>query len=329
MQKMKSKKRILISFCIAVLFSVSVFGLQASAKFKAEKLLATVSRDTATVALKNEAAYAECPNLDTHFGDWSVGDVFTAELHFKSNGNTDVVPAAQLDIKGTDGNSYNTSFSGKYSVTAGSVSETNITWADEQTFYAEVPAGETGIVVKYELVVSTALPKGVSPVPEFSCAVIQKDNQPDNFRASCRAIENGTQTGFSAAVGKDQIHDKDGNLLKDTYKADSYQAKTFKFTVTPDDADTSTKVNIYKLDNTEDATTYKTAPKLVTDEVFTSARNYNIPFKARKGMNSVIIVDAENAKAGHRLYKYKITWPADGTLSYTRTELKLDGSALN
>jgi len=327
MRIQKSQIKVFLCFWAAVLFSVFGLSLQAEAKFRGVSAAGSSETDTAAAEIA-AGAKADCPSLETHYGEWSTGNELKAEFCFSAVNSTGVLPAVQLDILGPDGTNHNDSFQGTYSIKAGSKTETAF-WTGEQTFGMILPENTEGqeITVTYELSVKNSVSETVL-YPEFSCALIQSENQGTEFRASCRKITAGTQTGFSAVTGKDGVLDRNGSLFCSVYGKD---ARSLKLTVTPDDADTATTVHIYRLGDTADMTGYQNATEISLGEKASidSAEVYTIPFAISKGRSNVIVVDAQNKAAGHRIFSYRLTWPEGGSPALTKKELDLSGSELN
>jgi len=329
----KSGKLILL---LALLFTAAfVIGMNANAYFRDNVVLTLSSKNAAIVTLDktDNAASADAPTVRTHFGTWNKGDAFHASFSFKYTGNITAYQVPQLDIMGSNGINYNSYFTGKYTITSsdGDISsETDKVWADEQT--TKMTAADSGTVtsVTYTLTASENLPATVAYlVPEFKCAALQYVKN-ENITASYRKITDPadeTQVGFSDSIGSTDIYSSEypGKKFGSLFGSGSYVPKTLKFSVTPDNRDTNTKVAVSALIVPQD---YKKEGKILKDETITAKKDYSFSFSAIKGMSQTVLVDVGNGKAGHRVYAYNITWPMDGNLSVSTVELDKNKNVL-
>lgn len=322
--KGKMKKPFKIAVVVAlVVIAAGALVFNSGAYFRERLIFAASSNDAAVVTLdKTGTAQAGTGSIDTHFGNWETGDPFAAEFEFVYDGNITAYVAPQLDMIGSDGENHNGDFSGTYTIAAGSVTET-YSWQGEQISTVIAQAGTTTVEVTYDLTVSNDLGEGVTISPEFTCAALQALYN-DGLEASCKKIADGTQTGFSDSIEKEDV------AGPEAYAKETYTEKTLKFTVTPDNRTAATAITVYKLFSPE---SYKTAGfaegvNVLSDSNVTAAKDFALPFAAREGMNCTVIVDASNEEAGHSVYAYRITWPEGGSLSVTKEELDKTGKPL-
>ena len=322
--KGKMKKPLKIAVVVAlVVIAAGALVFNSGAYFRERLIFAASSNDAAVVTLdKTGTAQAGTGSIDTHFGDWETGDPFAAEFSFVYNGNISAYAVPQLDMTGSDGKNHNSDFSGTYTIKAGAAEET-YSWQGEQISTVIAQAGTTTVEVTYDLTVSNDLGEGVTISPEFTCAALQALYN-DGLEASCKKIADGTQTGFSDSIEKEDV------AGPEAYAKETYTAKTLKFTVTPDNRTAATAITVYKLFSPE---SYKTAGfaegvNVLSDSNVTAAKDFALPFAAREGMNCTVIVDASNVEAGHSVYAYRITWPEGGSLTVTKEELDKAGKPL-
>ena len=323
----KNRKLLKIAGIVAAVLVVSfAVMMSANAYFRETVVVAVSSKDASVVSLDKTAANvtAAAPTIDTHFGDWTVGDPLVAEINFTYTGNISAYVAPQLDIIGSDGTNYNANFTGTYQI-----GDAFYTFAEEQTSEVIV-TGSSAVQVVYTLAVADgkALPAGVTITPEFSAAALQAVHN-DGIEASCRKILSEDQTGFHDSIAADGVYCKDDTavLLKDKYAAATYTAKTLDFTVKPDNKATEHKTTVYKLIDPLHYTNFSSVGYKLKDAV--TDTEFSLPFAAREGMSCTVVVDAENREAGHAVFKYDITWPAGGALSVATTELDKNGNLLS
>jgi len=360
MKKMSRKRKLIVLSAAIMLLSVSVFSIQAIAKFRAaDKKMATAVITSSKISFDRTsetvpAAYAAETNLQYHFGDWLAGDVFTAEFHVNVDSGISYIPAPQLDLIGSGNVNYNDSFEGTFTVEeVGSTGKAVYPWSSEQTCGLAVSSTVKKVKVTYALKVSAgkSLPAETPLAPVFSCALIQADNQAAGFEASCRRIADtgdNTQTGFTDMIQKTEVYDgavktAPAKMFIDTFGPNAYANGTYvqkklDFSVTPDDADAAnaaTTVHIYKMDNGNSVVKsaeggYDKAPDLTgAGALINTKTDYSLRFWAREGMECTVVVDASNEEAGHRLIRYNIRWPSGGSLTCTKQELDISGNDWN
>lgn len=332
MEKKKSLRITLITAAIIVISMITI--IYSNAYMRDTITIAFSQKDAALVTIdkESEKPLASASSLDYHFGSWIRGDELNAEMTFDYTGNIAAFIAPQLDIKDNEGKNCNDCFEGKYTIvikedTSDKEYSKEYNWKDEQTSQ-EIAKSKASISVIYKLKMINDLVEGRFIVPEFNASALQAVNN-NNLEASFRKISSGDQKGFSDIADHEIFLAEDGELFDDEYGKNKYTAKKLSFSVTPDNKDADTMVNVYKYNNPNSTESFKNEINIITNEKIMTGKKYQFAFMARKGMQCKVITDASNEKAGHSVYSYDITWDENNdNPSVVSTELDKNGEPL-